>query len=53
MALGIFTEASGLWLDGKLDGRKDIQSVKSTWSILHSELKNRVLRHSRLEYERK
>ena len=27
----------------RLDGRKGIQSVKSNWSILHSELKAHVL----------
>ena len=37
--------ASGLGLKSsmRLDGRKDIQSVKSVWSILHSELKAHIV----------
>ena len=27
----------------RLDGRKDIQSVKSNWSVLHSDLKAHVV----------
>ena len=30
-----------------LDGRKSIQSVKSAWSVLHAELKARVLTSDR------
>ena len=26
-----------------IDGRKDIQSIKSAWSVLHAELKTCVL----------
>ena len=33
----------GLISSMRLDGRKDIQSVKSAWSVLHAELKARVL----------
>ena len=41
----LFVRASGIGLISsmRLDGRKDIQSGKSAWSVLHSELKTRVL----------
>ena len=37
------TSALGLISFVRLDGREDIQSLKSAWSVLHSELKARVL----------
>ena len=37
------TSGLGLISSMRLDDRKDIQSVKSTWLGLHSELKGHVL----------
>ena len=37
------TSGLGLLSSMSLDGSKDIQPVKSTWLVLHSEFKNRAL----------
>ena len=41
--LALKTSALGLISFVRLDGREDIQSLKSAWSVLHSELIARVL----------